>query len=198
MTGRRATAVVGLFAVAGVLGWGLLVGLPRFVGRTPASEVPAASAPPGQATPERKIKARLFYVADDGRTLTGVEQDVAFAESPVDQAKAIVTAQIAPVAEPLVSAIPPGTTLRSLFLTGGEAYVDLSRELAANHPGGSMYERLTVEAIVSALTANLPAVTSVQLLVDGKELDTLAGHISLSRPMVPNDAIRQPPAEPAP
>jgi len=198
MTGRSATAVLGLFAAAVLLGWGLLVGLPRFVSRAPASEVPAASVPPGQATPERKIKARLFYVADDGRTLTGVEQDVAFAESPVDQAKAIVTAQIAPVAEPLVSAIPPGTTLRSLFLTGGEAYVDLSRELAANHPGGSMYERLTVETIVSALTANLPAVTSVQLLVDGKELDTLAGHISLSRPMVPNDAIRQPPAEPAP
>lgn len=198
MTAGRATAIVGLFAAAVVLGWGLLVVLPRFVSRTPASEVPEASAPPGQATPERKIKARLFYVADDGRTLTGVEQDVAFAESPVDQAKAIVTAQIAPVAEPLVSAIPPGTTLRSLFLTGGEAYVDLSRELAANHPGGSMYERLTVETIVSALTANLPAVTSVQVLVDGKELDTLAGHISLSRPMVPNDAIRQPPAEPAP
>ena len=198
MTGRRAAAGVGLFATAGVIGWGLLVGLPRLAGRRPASEVPVAAAPPGQAMPERKIKARLFFVADDGRTLMSVEQDVAFAESPVDQAKAIVAAQIAPVAEPRVSAIPPGTTLRSLFLTGSEAYVDLSRELSANHPGGSMYERLTVETIVGALTANLPAVTSVQLLVDGKELDTLAGHISLSRPMVPNDAIRQPPAEPAP
>ena len=61
-----------------------------------------------------------------------------------------------------------------------------------------MHERLTVETLVSALTANLPAVTSVQLLVDGKELETLAGHVNLSRPMVPNDAIRQPPAEPAP
>jgi len=197
MTARRALIVAGVIPVVVAVGWALFVTLPGRVG-TPASQPPAPSAQAGPATADRKIKARLFYVADDGRTLTSLEQDVAFAERPVDQAKAIVTAQLAPVAEPLVSAIPAGTTLRALFITGGEAYVDLSRELAANHPGGTMHERLTVETIVSALTANLPAVTSVQLLVDGKELETLAGHINLSRPMVPNDAIRQPPAEPAP
>ncbi len=198
MTGRRLAIHVGLLTGATAIVGALAVGVPRWVGRTAPVEAPAASLPAAPAVSERKIKARLFYVADDGRTLTGVEQDVAFGERPVDQAKAIVAAQIAAVTEPLVSAIPAGTTLRALFMMGGEVYVDLSRELAANHPGGSMYERLTVETIVSALTANLPAVTSVQLLVDGKEIDTLAGHVSLSRPMVPNDAIRQPPAEPAP
>jgi spore germination protein GerM len=197
MTARRALLIAGATPVAVAVGWALFVTLPGRVA-TPGSQAPAPSAQTGEATADRKIKARLFYVADDGRTLTSLEQDVAFAERPVDQAKAIVTAQLAPVAEPLVSAIPAGTTLRALFITGGEAYVDLSRELAANHPGGTMHERLTVETLVSALTANLPAVTSVQLLVDGKELETLAGHVNLSRPMVPNDAIRQPPAEPAP
>jgi spore germination protein GerM len=197
MTARRALLVAGVAPVVVALGWALFVTLPRRAA-APPGQVPAAAAATGQPTADRKIKARLFYVAEDGRTLTSVEQDVAFAERPVDQAKAIVSAQLAPVAEPLVSAIPAGTTLRALFITGGEAYVDLSRELAANHSGGSMHERLTVETILSALTANLPAITSVQLLVDGKELETLAGHINLSRPMVPNDAIRQPPAEPAP
>jgi spore germination protein GerM len=198
MTARRAVAVALITPAIIALVWALLVGLPGWVGRAPSSEAPAPATPATEAAPERKIKARLFYVADDGRTLASVEQDVTFAERAVDQAKAIVTAQLAPVAEPLVSAIPAGTTLRALFITEGEAYVDLSRELAANHPGGSMYERLTVETIVAALVANLPAVTSVQLLVDGKELDTLAGHVNLSRPMVPNDAIRQPPGRPAP
>ena len=65
-------------------------------------------------------------------------------------------------------------------------------------PTGAPKTGFMIESMVSALTANLPAVTSVQLLVDGKELDTLAGHVNLSRPMVPNDAIRQPPPEPAP
>ncbi len=51
-----------------------------------------------------------------------------FGENTVEQAKAIVGAQIAPATEPLVSAIPTGTTLRALFITrGGEAYVDSER-----------------------------------------------------------------------
>ena len=33
---------------------------------------------------------------------------------------------------------------------------------------------------------NLPAVTAVQMLVDGKEVDTLAGHVDLRRPLAKN------------
>ena len=33
------------------------------------------------------------------------------------------------------------------------------------------------------LTVNLPAVTRVQILVDGKEVDTLAGHVDLRHPL---------------
>ena len=45
---------------------------------------------------------------------------------------------------------------------------------------------LTIYTIVNALTVNLPAVTSVQVLVDGKEVDTLAGHIDLRQPLAKN------------
>ena len=38
-------------------------------------------------------------------------------------------------------------------------------------------------AIVNAVTANLPAVQRVQILIDGKEVDTLAGHVDLRRPL---------------
>ena len=99
----------------------------------------------------------------------------------------IIEAQIAPVDAPLVSAIPSGTTLRAVFLTEqGAAFVDLSREVSAAHPGGSINELLTIYTIVQALTTNLPAVTSVQLLVDGKEVDTLAGHVDVKRPLAQN------------
>src|SRR5205814_9718699 len=93
----------------------------------------------------------------------------------------------APVGEPLLSAVAPGTRLRALFVTErGDAYVDLSREVAAAHTGGSLDELLTVYTIVNALTANLPAVSAVQVLVDGKEVDTLAGHVDLRRPLAKN------------
>jgi hypothetical protein len=33
------------------------------------------------------------------------------------------------------------------------------------------------------VTENLPAIRSVQILVDGREVDTLAGHVDLRRPL---------------
>jgi spore germination protein GerM len=163
----------------------------RAVRRKPVQQTPAAAAtvtaPAAEISQGRKIKAQLFYVSDDGMRLVGVERDVPYAEQAVDQAREILNAQIAPVAAPLVSAVPGGTVLRALFLTeGGQAYVDLSRDVATAHPGGSLNEMLTIYTIVHALTFNLPAVTAVQILVDGKEVDTLAGHVDLRRPLAKN------------
>ena len=161
-------------------------GLPASAGSTTATAATTAP-PPVPAAPGRKIKARLFYVGDDGTRLTSVERDVAYGDGVDAQAREIITAQVAQVAEPLVSAIPRGTTLRAVFITkSGDAYVDLSREARTAHPGGTVNELLTVYTIVNALTANLPAVTAVQLLVDGKEVDTLSGHVDLRRPLAKN------------
>jgi len=183
---RRLLAVGVLLITATFVGTMVWLRVPRVTSRaTPrvvATPSPAATAPPG-----RKIKARLFYVGDDGLRLTNVERDIAYGEGATEQAREIIAAQIAPVIEPLVSAVPHGTALRAVFLTqGGEAYVDLSRDVVSAHPGGTLNELLTVYTIVNALTVNLPAVTSVQLLVDGKEVDTLSGHVDLRQPLTKN------------
>ena len=105
MIWRRTAQTVALTAVAAGLGWLLFVGLPRWYGpRAPGAVVAAPSQPP--APPGRKIKAHLFYVADDGTQLTSVERDVTYGEGTIEQAKAIIDAQIAPATEPLVSPIP--------------------------------------------------------------------------------------------
>ena len=178
--------LVGSIAIlVAVAGWGLWAGLTRpGAAKSRASAAPAPIAP---ASPGRKIKARLFYVADDGVRLTGVERDVPFGEGTAEQARQIIESQIAPVTEPLVSAVPPGTTLRAVYVTDdGRAFVDFSRELVAGHSGGTTDELLTVYTIVDSLTANLPAVMSVQVLVEGKQVETLAGHVDLRRPLEKN------------
>ena len=186
MTARHTAQTAALTIAAAGLGWLLFVGLPRWYGpRAPGAVAAAPSQPP--APPGRKIKAHLFYVADEGTLLTSVERDVTYGEGTIEQAKAIINAQIAPATEPLVSPVPAGTTLRALFVTPkGEAYVDLSRELAEAHPGGSLNELLTVYALVDALTVNLPAISTVQVLIDGKEVETLAGHVDLRSPLAKN------------
>jgi hypothetical protein len=188
MKSRRIVPAGAVVILAIGLGWLLFVGLPRWYGTRPARSVIAAP-PVVPAAATRRIKARLFYVADDGTRLTGVEQDVAYGEGTAEQARRIIEAQFAPVAEPLVSAIPPGTRLRALFVSDrGDAYVDLSREVAAAHPGGSANELLTVYTIVNVLTTNLPAIAAVQVLVDGKEVESLAGPVDLRRPLSNNSA----------
>jgi len=178
------TAGALLVAVASIL---LLLAWPRSSGRPAASR---ASAPTAPAELNRTIKARLFYVSDEGTRLGSIERDVPYAEGP-EQAREIINAQIA-LGDPLVSAVPTGTALRAVYLTErGDAYVDLSREAVTAHPGGTLNELLTVYTIVNALTVNLPAVKSVQILIDGKEVETLAGHVDLRQPLAKNLALVQ-------
>jgi spore germination protein GerM len=186
VTLRRGLLTAGFTVLAAMLVWLMFVGLPRrYRPAAPAAVPSVAAAEPAQAA--RKIKARLFYVDADGLRLTPVERDVIYAERPADQAREIIMAQLEPVAEPLVSAIPAATRLRALFVTSkGEAFVDLSGEVQSAHPGGSLNELLTVYTIVDTLTENLPAITSVQVLIDGKEVETLAGHVDLRRPLAKN------------
>jgi hypothetical protein len=40
---------------------------------------------------------------------------------------------------------------------------------------------------------NLPAITRVKILVDGKEVDTLAGHVDLRQPLARNLTWTRPP-----
>jgi spore germination protein GerM len=116
-----------------------------------------------------------------------VQREVPFGEGVLEQARQIVSAQLAVAPEPLASAIPPATTLRALFVTEqGDAFVDLSVEARTRHTGGALDELFTVYTIVNALTTNLPAVKRVQILIDGKEVDTLAGHVDLRHPLQKN------------
>ena len=157
----------------------------RYLGRPAAP--PSSPADARRDTTEgRRIKATLFYIAADGVRLEAAERDVAYADGTAEQAKRILEALLDPAPAGRASAIPAGTTLRGVYLGDqGAAYVDFSGTLRSGHPGGSMNEILTVYAIVSSVTANLPAVTSVQILIDGHEADTLAGHVDLRRPLAP-------------
>jgi hypothetical protein len=147
---------------------------------------PASTAAPGTVSPDagRMVKAALYFVAEDGLSLVPETSDVAFGASPSEQARHVLEAQLAPATRGRVSAIPAGVKVNAIYFTSkGDAYVDLSREIITGHPGGSLNEALTVYTIVSALTANVREITAVQILVDGKQIDTLAGHIDLRQPL---------------
>ena len=59
-------------------------------------------------------------------------------------------------------------------------YVDVSGSLRAAAAGDARKEHDLIKALVLSLNSNISALHDVRLLIDGKESDTLAGHVSLS------------------
>jgi spore germination protein GerM len=182
----RRPVVIGAIAILAIAGaaW-LAISRPWRGGANPPSTAATNGTP--TAADARKITGTLYFVAEDGMSLVGVQREVPFGESVLEQARQIVVAQLGDAPAPLASAIPPGTTLRAVYLTDrGDAFVDLSVEARTRHTGGALDELFTVYALVNALTTNLPAVKRVQILVEGKEVDTLAGHVDLRHPLQKN------------
>jgi hypothetical protein len=77
--------------------------------------------------------------------------------------------------------LPPGSEIRNVYLVEPAlAVIDANSALADHHRSGILVEELTVASLIQSLTANIPGITRVKVLVDGKSRDTLAGHADLS------------------
>ena len=181
MTAKTRKLLLGAVAVVVVAGVIIALSIETFVPpRRVEVKPPSPVAPPTTA----HITATLFYGSLDGQALVALRREVPLAEGVRAQGAQILRAQLAAAPAPLVSVIPKGSSLRAFYVTNrGEAVVDLSRDVTVNHPGGSLLESLTVYALVNAVTANLPGVQRVQLLIDGQQVETIAGHIDVSRPL---------------
>lgn len=60
-------------------------------------------------------------------------------------------------------------------------YLDFNSRLKKDHPGGIACELLTVASIARTIFSNFDA-GAVQIMVDGREIETLAGHIYTGKP----------------
>ncbi len=131
----------------------------------------------------------LFVSSGDGKSLKAVK--VKIKKGPAKaQIKAIINKLVQPQPKgskpsgsKIERPIPAGTKLRSVSIDGTNAILNFSKEIAENHPGGSSAELQTIYSIVNSLTMNIDEIETVQILVDGEERETLAGHIIISIPL---------------
>jgi len=92
-----------------------------------------------------------------------------------------------PREEGAAAVLPRGTRLRGAYLgADGLAVIDFEPSLGSYAPGGASGELLTVFALVHTLSENVPGIRSVQILVNGEERETLAGHVKISEPLAPD------------
>jgi hypothetical protein len=73
-----------------------------------------------------------------------------------------------------------GADIKDVYLINqNTAVIDTTPQFADGHPSGILLEELTLTSLIETLTANVPGITRVKFVVDGKERETLAGHADL-------------------
>jgi len=137
------------------------------------------------------VPVDLFFPDNSGR-LTTERRDVPQAREPEDRLRAILTELLAgPTAENRFPPLDPPVEIGAIHVTSeGVAYVDLiSSEHGSPPVVGTRDELLTVYSLVNSLLLNTPEVEAIVLLWNGQQLESFAGHIDTTRPLVANQNL---------
>jgi hypothetical protein len=178
LSGRQ-IGVIGLVALV-LLGGGIWL-----VTRAPKAP-PAPEPRRVETVPEGTRNVTLYFAAADEPGIQAETRELAVGRRMDEQVRQVVDALIAgPSSDRSISAIPAGTQLLAVMVDAdsGTVYLDFSSDLVASHPGGSAAEYCTVASIVRTVGENFPELQSVQLLVDGAQVESIAGHVRADQPL---------------
>jgi spore germination protein GerM len=82
------------------------------------------------------------------------------------------------------SIIPAQVKLLGLYRDGMQIlYIDLSDELRRNFHADALSEYLLLKGLYETVISNIPDIQDVKVLVEGKEIETLGGHVLLKYPL---------------
>lgn len=116
---------------------------------------------------------KVYFSDNQAMNLVEVEVDIPLSEGKSLEEKIIETLKSQPNDPEMFNAVGENIVVNSVKVEDKQAKVDLSgKDLS----GGSTEETFLIDAIVSSLTA-LDTVDSVKFLVDGKEVETIMGHM---------------------
>jgi spore germination protein GerM len=183
---RRKSRPKGIFILAVLIGIGIgIVALLLFRQERGVVSRPSVKKPAVVKEQKKEEKNIILYFSDENEEyLIGERNKITKKDRLEEEARELVAELIQGPKGKLIPTLPPQTRLNSLHIDEeGLAKVSFSKAFTADHPGGSSAEIMTVYSIVNSLTANFPQIKRVQILVEGKEIESIAGHLSLKRPI---------------
>jgi spore germination protein GerM len=141
--------------------------------------------------PRKEARAvNLYFASLDGKYLISEGRNIAKKKIPLEEVKEVLEELIkGPRRKELAPSLPEKVHLREVYLKEGIAYLDFTKELRESHSGGTEGELLTIYSLVNTLVLNFPEIEKVQILVEGKEVTTLAGHIDIRKPLSLNTLL---------
>jgi spore germination protein GerM len=168
----------------------IIVGVGLFLAYHFRQEIMDFLRPLSVKKPEKKVAVKekkvvtLFFSEEEGEYLVGEKREIPKTGRVEEEAKETVVELIKGPKGKLIRALPPQTRLLTLQMDqNGVAKVNFDQTLSKEHPGGSSAEMLTLYSVVNSLTLNFPEIKRVQILIDGKAVESIAGHISLRQPV---------------
>lgn len=144
-----------------------------------------------QSSPPEKVAAEtvsivVYHTTKDAIHLVPEVHVVPKTAHPAQDALELL--QNEPQNRDLVKVLPEGVKSRGVTVKDHVAYADFNDKLIKNNVGGSATEVLIVGAIVNTLT-EFPEIHKVQILVEGKKVDTLSGHMDVGEPLSRSEQI---------
>ena len=141
--------------------------------------------------PLSRTRIEVYFPSATGAGLVGEFREIFATATPGDMAKQIISDLIeGPTSGKALRAVPASVRLRQAYMMdGGLVYLDFSSELKEGLEGGSSNELLTVYSIVNSVVLNVAEIKRVVLLVGGRPVETLNGHIDLTRPLKPDFSL---------
>ena len=80
--------------------------------------------------------------------------------------------------------IPPGVKVLGLYQgSDGILYVDFSDELRRNFQGDAAAEFLLLRGLYESIISNVKGVDDVKVLIEGKEIESIGGHVLALYPL---------------
>ncbi len=136
-------------------------------------------------TPTRERTVNLYHADPNSEKLASEQRTIPLNRALNQTISTTMKELIKGSKGDLINPIPSNTVLREIRIdSDGVVWVDSSSHLSQSHPGGSSAEIITVYAIVNTILLNFNQVKKVRILIEGKSVDTLAGHINLSEPFL--------------
>ena len=151
--------------------------------RRRAGEYAAADALPVVPPASGPTETVTLYVADDDAgVLRARSAQIPLPGGRQQRAEELLRALLRIYQQPdSPHPLPPAADIRSIFLVDpGAAVIDLNAAFSDQHRSGILSEQLTVNSLVETLAANVPGISRVNILVEGKTRETLAGHADLT------------------
>lgn len=143
---------------------------------------PTENKPARNEKTEHALNVKVYYPDDSGMRLVEVEREILVDDSVNKYVAAVEALKEEPDEENLTKIFPTNAQIRNVTVRDGLATVDFDGSILKGFVGGSTGEEFLIGSIVDTLT-NFPEVKRVKFLVDGKEIETLSGHMDLSTPL---------------